>query len=172
MDNKIAAVLGNGPSRKSYDPSKEYDYRIGCNVPWTDVDCTVIIDTEIVRLWKLDPDLIKCPAYFSGRAWEYAGDTHVRGIIYGRDAFKGIVDKQDNDSSANMAARILIRDGYKNIDIYGCDAYFTEQHGYNTKSFTRTILPTMPALNNSYKWKLSWDDMVKKHPDVNFNFIR
>lgn len=170
MDTKVAAVLGNGPSRKSYDPSKEYDYLIGCNVPWTDVDCTVIIDTEIVRLWKKDPNLIKCKAYFSGRAWDYSADIHARSII--EHAFLGIVDKQPNDSSANMAARILIAQGYKNIDIYGCDAYFTEQHGYNTKSFTRSILPTMPALNNSYKWKLSWVEMVQTYTDVNFNFIR
>jgi hypothetical protein len=59
------AVLCNGPSRFDYQPSTEYDYVIGCNVPWTDVDATVIVDEVVVERWSKQPDLNKLPAYFS-----------------------------------------------------------------------------------------------------------
>jgi hypothetical protein len=44
------AVLCNGPSRSAYNPEKEYAYRIGCNIPWTKVDCTVILDPQMVKV--------------------------------------------------------------------------------------------------------------------------
>ena len=36
------AVVANGPSRTRFNSSDGYNYTIGCNIPWTKVDSTVI----------------------------------------------------------------------------------------------------------------------------------
>ena len=171
-NGKIAAVLGNGPSRKFYDPSKVYDFRMGCNIPWTDVDATIILDENIIKLWAKDKTLIKVPAYFSVHAWMAADEWRLRAHVYSNDLFLGLVSKEQNESSGNVAAKQLVQDGYTEIDIYGCDAYWTETHGYNTESYTRQFVSGIDMINNSYKWKLLWDAFIKKHPEVKFNFIK
>ena len=174
-NSKIAALLGNGPSRKFYDPSKVYDYRLGCNIPWTDVDATIILDENIIKLWHKDHSLIKVPAYFSRNAWMYGDElkTFIP-FIKENNYFIDIVDKipNSNESSGNVATRKLVELGYTQIDIYGCDAYFTAAHGHNTKSYTRDFISGTDMINNSYKWKLRWDEFIKKHPEVTFNFIK
>lgn len=170
-----AALLGNGPSRKFYDPSKAYDYRLGCNIPWTDVDATLILDENIIELWNKNPDLIKVPAYISRRAWMRGDELKkFRPMINEKNFLLGIVDKIPNshESSGNVAARKLVELGYKELDIYGCDAYFTQAHGHNTQSYTRGFITGTDMINNSYKWKLKWDEFISKHPEVKFNFIK
>jgi hypothetical protein len=172
-NSKIAAVLGNGPSRKFYDPSKAYAYRLGCNIPWTDVDATLISDDNIVVLWHKNHDLIKVPTYFSRKTWMFTDELKTfRPFIKQFKLFAGVFDRQPNESSGNAAAKKLIELGYKELDIYGCDAYFTATHGYNIKSYTREFIPGIDMINNSYKWKLFWDELIKKHPEVKFNFIK
>ena len=134
-----AALLGNGPSRKFYDPSKEYAYRIGCNIPWADVDATVITDDNVVVLWKKNNDLIKCPVFFSQKAWMFTDEIKFRPFINENNYYAGMIDRKPYESSGNSACRKLVELGYKEIDIYGCDAYFTKAHGHNTKSYTREI---------------------------------
>lgn len=174
-NSKIAALLGNGPSRKFYDPSKAYDYRLGCNIPWADVDATLILDENIIRLWHKDHSLIKVPAYISREAWMYGDELKTfRPFIKENKYLISIVDKipKINESSGNVAARKLVELGYKRIDIYGCDAAFTAAPGHNLNSYTREFIPSTDMINNSYKWKLNWDALVKKHPEITFNFIK
>jgi hypothetical protein len=168
---KYGAVLGNGPSRKSFDATKQYDYKIGCNFPWTDVDSTVILDTNVVVLWSKDYSLIKTPAYFTSKAWMLTDEVKMRPYILENNLFLGFVDKQENDSSGNVACKKLIEMGYNYIDIYGMDAWFTKEHGYNVESYTRKYFPEKDGINNSYKWKQSWMDMIQKNPTVKLNFI-
>lgn len=170
-----AAILGNGPSRKHYDPSKVYDFRLGCNIPWTDVDATLILDENIIKLWNKDPDLIKVPAYISKKAWMYGDELKTfRPMINEKNLLLGLVEKIPNshESSGNVAARKLIELGYTELHIYGCDAYFTAAHGHNTKSYTRDFISGTDMINNSYKWKLRWDELIKANPSVKFNFIK
>lgn len=170
-----AALLGNGPSRKFYDPSKVYDFRMGCNIPWADVDATLILDENIVTLWNKDHDLIKVPAYISRKAWMYGDELKTfRPFILENNYLIELVDKiaKSFESSGNVAARKLIELGYTELDIYGCDAAFTATHGYNTKSYTRDFINGTDMVNNSYKWKLEWDKLVKANPTVKFNFIK
>ena len=169
-NSKIAAVIGNGPSRILYDESKEYLYRIGCNIPWTRVDATVLLDVDLLTLMQKDKSLLKYPAYFSAKAWMFADSCHLRAHFYSNNLFLGLIGYDNNDSSGNVACKKLIEEGYTEIDLYGCDSYFTETHGYNTESYTRNFVPA-GSVNNSYRWKLSWDAMIKKHPDIKFNFI-
>ena len=170
-NSNIVAVLCNGPSKKLYDESKEYAYRIGCNVPWTRVDATVVIDIDMVKVWKQTPTLITCPVYFTSKAWMYADEIKFRTYINDNNLFLGLVNKLENDSSGNIACKKLIELGYKNIDIYGADAYSTLTHGYNNDSYTRKFIPEVRT-NNSYRWKTMWDDMIKNNPSVSFNFIK
>ena len=167
------AVLGNGPSRSAYVPGNDYDLVIGCNIPWTQVDCTVILDENIIMLWHKNHDLIKVPAYFSKKAWMYAdGLKTFRPFIQENGWFLGLVDNKDHQSSGNVAGKVAVELGYKLIDAYGCDAAFTEAHGHNTQSFTREYVSGIDMINNSYLWRLHWDKLVKSNPDVTFNFIR
>ena len=168
-----AALLGNGPSRKFYDPSKVYDYRLGCNIPWADVDATLVLDGNIVALWNKKHDLIKVPAYFSRHSWMFGDELKTfRPFIKENDLFIGLVDRQPDESSGNVAAKKLVELGYTELDIYGCDAYFTEALGHNIKSYTREFISGIDMVNNSYKWKLTWDAYMKKHPEIKFNFIK
>ena len=171
-NSKIAAVLGNGPSRKFYDPSKAYDFRMGCNIPWTDVDATIILDQNIIELWAKDKTLIKVPAYFSSKAWTAADEFRLRAHLYSNDLFLGLIGKDPDESSGNVAAKKLVEEGYAEIDIYGCDAYWTEQSRYNTESYTREFITDPDMANNSSKWKSLWDNFIANHPEVKFNFIK
>lgn len=47
------AVLGNGASRNFFADPSRYDYLIGCNIPWTEVDANVIIDEEMVNFFGI-----------------------------------------------------------------------------------------------------------------------
>lgn len=167
----MAAVLGNGPCRKSFDTSKNYDYKIGCNFPWTKVDSTVILDTNVIVLWSRDQTLLDTPAYFSKKAWMITDEVKLRPYINSHDLFLGFVDKEENDSSGNVACKKLIEMGYKYIDIYGMDSWFTKDHNGNLDSYTRNFFPDKDGMNNSHKWKQSWMDTITRNPTVKFNFI-
>lgn len=84
------AVLGNGPSRTSFQNPGDYDLIIGCNVPWTeDVHCTVVVDEEIVNAWAKQPTLIKVPTYFSVKAWMQTDAIRKRAFF--QDYFAGLI---------------------------------------------------------------------------------
>ena len=166
------AILGNGPSRKLYTGSIHYDYKIGTNVPWTDVNATVVMDVDIIIEWKKNKDLIKYPVYFSNTAWSYADTLKFREYIEEQGLFLGMfkVPKEDSNvrySSGHYAAIKAIELGYKDLDLYGFDSYFLG----NIESYTREFVNDTPA-NNSKRWSTLWEQMIFKHKDVTFNFIR
>ena len=167
--NKKVAVLCNGPSRSAYDPNTEYAYRIGCNIPWTKVDCTVILDPQMANLIASDRSLIDCKIYFSDNAWEHVKDKSVF-----EDIFLGTIAKTKKGmSSGNMACMKLVELGYKDIDIYGADAMTTSDIRSNnvTKSYTRKFLDS-DGINMSPNWRTNWNRMIEQYPDVKFNFIK
>jgi hypothetical protein len=170
-NSKISAVLGNGPSRKLYDKSKVYDFLIGSNIPWTRVDATVILDEEVIHLWEKNRDLIKCPVLFSNESWMTTSEVGMRQWILDNNYFINMISREDMLSSGIYGCKHLIEKGYKDIDIYGCDAYFTDNHETNLGSYTREFLPP-PTINNSNRWKGFWDDLIAKNPDIKFNFIK
>ena len=49
-----AALLCNGPSRSLFTSTNGYNYLIGCNVPWRQVDATVVLDVGVVQKWWKD----------------------------------------------------------------------------------------------------------------------
>lgn len=163
------AVLCNGPSRSAYDPNKEYAYRIGCNIPWTKVDCTVIIDPQLVKVLIKDTSLIDYKVYFSQAVWDHVQEVGATPLF---DCL-GIIQKNKRGvSSGNIACMKAVELGYKDIDIYGADAMVVNDIRSNTvrKSYTRNFLDS-DGMNMSPDWRTNFNKMIKDHPDVKFNFI-
>ena len=171
-----AALLCNGPSKIAYDPATPYDYRIGCNVPWSEVDSTVIVDYSIIFEWNKKRDLIKVPAYISQRAFsEVAHCRSTPNEIPHRDFFKNqlieiVHPLPEHDSSGHVACLVLMKKGFTEIDIYGCDSWFEQ----TTVSSTWDIIITARNPNDMKKvkgWRDRWHTLMKKYPEIKVNFI-
>lgn len=164
------AVLCNGPSRSAYNPETEYAFRIGCNIPWTKVDCTVILDPQMVKVLVRDISLIDCGVYFSQAAWDYVEEVGASSLFKSL----GIIQKTRKGlSSGNLACMKAVELGYKDIDIYGADAMTTSDIRSNnvSKSYTRNFLDS-DSMNMSPDWRTNFNKMIQSHPNVNFNFIK
>ena len=164
------AVLCNGPSRILYEPSTEYGFIIGCNIPWTKVDATVVLDEEVVRAWAQNLDLITVPTYFSVKAWQ---ETDV---LKKRNLFKPfliqlITPKYPYYSSGHAAVEQVIAKGYTDIDIFGCDSWFSSVG----ISYTRTHIKEGGIVDGDMKhiegWRNKWQEIMDKNPNVTLNFI-
>lgn len=163
-----AAVLCNGPSRSAYNPDKEYAFRIGCNIPWTKVDCTVVLDEQVVRKWAKQQDLITVPTYFSVKAWR---ETDLLGREFFRQFLIDLVEPlPEYDSSGHVACSQAIKKGYKDIDIYGCDSWFTQNVDSYTRQFIKSNTIHTPD-THSIGWRKRWKQIMDNNPDVKLNFI-
>ena len=164
------AVLCNGPSRIAYKPGG-YDFVIGCNVPWTEVDATVILDENVVKIWAENPDLIKVPAYFSVKAWMYTDEIKKR-AMFEPYLIELITPKYPYHSSGHNAAEAAIRKGCTDLHIYGCDSWFTEI----ADSYTRNYVKKGGIVNGDMRaikgWRDRWQEIMDKYPEVKINFIR
>jgi hypothetical protein len=154
------AVLCNGDSRSVFTSTDKYNYLIGCNIPWRQVDATVILDVNVLDKWN-EP----CPFYSSVSAWR---ELHKRERF--EQHFLGFVDTfAEYDSSGHAATRKVIELGYKEIDIYGCDSWFTN----DTESYTHQWVDGRAIDMNKQisVWRARWYELMAKHPDVKINFI-
>ena len=154
------ALLCNGPSRLEYNPEIEYDYVIGCNIPWTKVNSTVIVDVNVLD--KLQPLI---PFYCSRMAWINCNKQN-RYSDYLIELFDTL---KDYDSTGHCAARILLKMNVSEIDIYGCDSWFEN----NTESFTHKYIDSRSSdmSKNISVWRSRWYEMMADNPKVKFNFI-
>jgi hypothetical protein len=162
-----AAVLCNGPSRVNYKSRLGYDYVIGCNIPWTEVDANVIIDNHIVIRWAKNHDLIKAPTYFSEMAWR---ETCFKDRQFFMPYFLGLVYRHwDYDSSGHHAAVKAIELGHKQIDIYGCDSWWS----MDTSSATHKYHDSRPQNTDKHVigWRQRWNQIINNHQDVKITFI-
>lgn len=162
------AVLGNGPSRSAYVSRDGYDLVIGCNIPWTEVDRTMIIDEAVVLKWSRDPNLIPCPASFIRSTWMYTDSIKFRKYLLENNLFASLEPTLYDHSSGHYAAVIAIKQGYKYIDLYGIDLWFED----TLETYTRGFIDDNPSLTKIPRWRQYWKDLIAKHPDVVFNFIR
>lgn len=168
------AILGNGPSRSLYSPDKEYDYRIGCNIPWAVTDCTVIIDKDVMVAWSKNLDLIKCPAWLTNSAYSISGRMFVdhpakylKTYLKQNDFIKGFKQHIAEHSSGHLAAQIAIDLGYTEIDLYGFDSYYKN----TMESYTLEHVKTIPS-NRVESWRNIWNGIISSNPNVVFNFIK
>jgi hypothetical protein len=155
------ALLGNGNSRNLFpDTPDRYSYLIGCNIPWRQVDATVILDVNVLE--KLD---VPVRFYVSRKAWR---ECRKKDSLIGY--MLGMFDSMsDYDSAGHAAARQLIELGATQIDIYGCDSWFTN----NTESYTHKYVDSRSEdmTKNVSVWRARWYELMAKHPHVVFNFI-
>jgi hypothetical protein len=160
------AILGNGPSRVKYKNQK-YDLIIGCNIPWCHVDYTVVMDKEIIDVWKKNPSLINVPVFFATDAWRHTATIKFRQYILDNNLFKSLEKIEPHYSSGHIAAKKAIELGYNCIDLYGMDSYFNQ----TMDSYTRCYISNLPT-NHVKKWKELWNNIIDNNPNVVFNFIK
>jgi len=154
------ALLCNGPSRVVFDPNMEYNYIIGCNIPWTKVNSTVILDVNVLEQWK-EP----CSFFASIAAWRELRNRE-RFVDYFLEFVNTI---PDYDSAGHAACRKLLEFNPTVIDIYGCDSWFAN----NTESYTHQYVDSRSydMTKNVSVWRSRWYDLMANHPSVEFNFI-
>jgi len=164
-----AAILGNGPSRVSYTNPWQYDYVLGCNIPWTKVDATIVVDIEVIMHLSKHPEKIT-KMYASANAWRYTDEINKRHLFDG--CLLKIIEKNHlGESSAHIAAKVLIGLGYTEIDIYGCDTKFGTS---TTESYTHQYVNTSndDQETAAAKWRKRWVVMQGAHPEIKFKFIK
>jgi len=154
------ALLGNGNSRILFTQADTYDYIIGCNIPWRQVDATVVMDVNVLEKFK-EPVRFYC----SRNAWRELNkrDRFTEHLIEIFDSLP------DYDSTGHAAARIVLGLGAKQIDIYGCDSWFEN----NTESYTHQFVDSRSEnmVKHVSVWRSRWYELMAKHQEVKFNFI-
>ncbi len=154
------ALLCNGPSRVAFNPDIGYNYIIGCNIPWTKVNSTVILDVNVLQKWETP-----CSFFASVPAWR---ELHKRDKYI--EHFLGFVNTiAEYDSAGHAACRKLLEFNPDVIDIYGCDSWFAN----NTESYTHQYVDSRSddMTKNVSVWRSRWYDLMDNHPKVKFNFI-
>ena len=155
------ALLGNGNNRNVFlDSTNKYDYTIGCNIPWTKVDATVVMDANV-----LDKMETLVPFYCSRIAWRNCNKQN-RYSDYLIEIFDS---KIDYDSAGHCAARIVLMRGATEIDIYGCDSWFKE----DTESYTHKYIDSRSSDMSKHVlvWRERWHELMNENANVKFNFI-
>lgn len=163
------AVLCNGPSREIFRDSLEYEFVIGCNIPWTVVDATVILDVEVIHYLSKHPELINIPAYFSRKAWMITDEIKKRKFF---DPYLiELVDdpKYPYHSAGHIAVEAMIRKGATEIDVFGCDSRFTPTLESYTHQYVDTSDETKRCIEG---WNIGWDYIIENNPSIKINFIK
>lgn len=159
------AILCNGPTRILYKGRAGYDLVVGCNIPWTDVDFTVILDKKTIQAWVKHPEVAIVPSYFSKIAWtevEKLGKTSEFKIQ------EMITDKKFL-SSGHSALKICVEKHAKQVDIYGADSYYKTSSDSFTRLYIKEGTPSRRILE---RWKKEWDLIIATNPKTKINFIR
>jgi hypothetical protein len=165
------AVLCNGPSRVDFQSRDGYTYVIGCNIPWFDeVDATVVLDEAIVDMWYKEPDLIKVPAYFSRHAWAWTDVGHRREFFRPR-LIEMVSPSPEYDSSGHVAVTCMIKKGFKQIDVWGCDSWFDQTIVSYTHGYVRNLNPD-DSKRHVVGWRNRWKAIMEGYPDVTIEFKR
>lgn len=167
-----AAVVCNGPSRFAFQENLEYNYIIGCNIPWTKVKSTVILDGNVIDRWSRNPELISCPAYFTTRAWRIAGEYRFRDYILDNNLFIDLMpDYPEFYSTGHVAALIMCENDFTELDIFGVDSMFED----TVESFTNTLVKDHnpdSEMQRIVNWRKNWSKIQSDYPEVTFNFIK
>jgi hypothetical protein len=166
-----ANLLCNGPRFKHYKPNGLYT--MGCNFPPVPVDCSSVIDRNVIHEWVKHPNYMKdCDHFIFGRATletfkEYRKffSEHKIHIVGTHTVLRSYY------SSGHWGAYGLMKLGYTEIDIYGCDTMFTQ----NIESYTDKFVEKGKSLINpkfTGEWRKSWDRIAQEEgKGVIFNFI-
>lgn len=172
----IAALLCNGPSRVAFKDRTRYTYVMGCNIPWTDVDATTMIDVSIARYYAIN-ETREYKLFLNDICWNTLkgfkrGGVKLTSYIIAENKLGRIVEEaKEFHSSGHIAALELIRMGATEIDIYGCDSYFEDV----IDSFTWQYVPSNASdkhkANQLIGWRKNWN-LIKGQFNVKLNFIK
>jgi hypothetical protein len=166
------AVVGNGPSRNIFSNYGGYNYIIGCNIPWTKVNATVILDGNVIERWSRDLNLISCPAFFTRKSWMTTDEVKIREYILNNGLFIDMIpDPPEFFSAGHIAAKLMCKMNYTELDIFGIDSLFKN----TVESFTNTLVDDYnPDSENQriVNWRVNWDKLQNEYPNVIFNFIK
>jgi hypothetical protein len=161
----IGVVLGNGPSKSSYD--RTGDFVLGCNIPSIEfsVDATVICDEEIVWVLKNDLTLIQVPVIISNRVYEKMKELGIVDNFHIHHVFK----PKDWHNAAHYAADYLMEHGCDEIHLWGCDTIFHDSVVSSTGDYTKqTTVGDDRFLRN---WRRVWDEKIKNGNQNNVHFV-
>lgn len=153
------AILGNGPSRTLYNEDEEFDFVVGCNIPWTKVDATVICDIEIVNLLRNDFTLIQVPVIISTVVYEKMKEFRIVDSFTILNVFK----PRDWHNAAHYAVDYLMNKNADEIQIYGCDSIFEDDITSKTDT---AVEKTMDSERFIRQWRKVWDK--KFESDIKF----
>lgn len=165
-----AAVLGNGKSRFLFTNPKDYDIIIGCNIPWTYVDTTVIIDEKVVEfLYKNKDKSSYCSnIIFSRKSWNKVLELEAES--YFLPTLNSIVEMSEGiDSSAHIGLKYLLELGtIETVHMYGCDSRWSTDISSRTHGYVSNKPPN--ELITISMWNTRWDEIINKH-DAEVLFI-
>lgn len=163
-----AALLCNGPSRILFRNQCEYDYVMGCNIPWAKVDASLILDKEVVEYFWCMTHKIDFKLYFSEDAWRIT--YHMKSRPYFKEFLIELIkNPKPYWSCGHEALKILIKKEYKEIDIYGCDSRFRNTLESHTHQFVNTSNENLDVCVKN--WNKNWDYLIETNPEVKINFI-
>lgn len=144
----IGVVLGNGPSKESFDGVG--DIIVGCNIPTMKVDATVICDVEVVYLLKKDLTLIQVPVIISTMVYEKMKELRIVDSFDIKKVFK----PKDWHNAAHYADDYLREQNCDEIHIWGCDSIFNDDISSNTDKHIPKVMDSERFLRN---WRKVWD---------------
>lgn len=176
--DKIAHVIGNGPSWEQFKKITPDDFVIGCNATkCKEADVTIVSDMRMcnqiihMKKWNRMGEFQDVPIVASERVndW-YINTPEAHGYVEIYDVFtKETWFKTHGMSSAHSAAFWAISKGYTEIHVWGIDAYWDGL----TYSYTDKIVPSLPKKDvtkvNSMAdwWKRNWDYIIEHYPNIN-----
>jgi hypothetical protein len=178
-------LLCSGPRKKSY--KKNGLPTIGCNIPWTDVDYTIIFD-EVVLMKIIEmPDIIKedVKLILSTVAYQELRRTKsvdkLKNKIECVFKYNSLSEKIFLRSSGHYAAEWAIFKGFKKLNIYGCDNWFGDMKCLDNNMHNKANPFYIKNLNEDFDekyqimrgeyWKKSWEKMIIQNPSIEFNFV-
>lgn len=163
-------VICNGPRWKYYKPNGLFTF--GCNFPPVSVDAASIIDREVVHTWARGQVEMLTDQFVFNSATTEAFKQERKFFAQNKVHILGTFNVLRNYySSGHWAAYAMIKLGFTELDIYGCDSYFDIDIGSYTDNF---IEKGKPNYNPKFvgEWRKSWDRLAQEEgKGVTFNFI-
>lgn len=171
-----AHVIGNGPSWENFKKIEESDFVVGCNKPNIKVDACIIMDLRMFYklLANTEPLILDCGIIINSkckRAYDSKNRNkeliNIKDIYDPPESFKAL-------NSAHIAALWLVKNGYKEIHIWGCDSLSV----YDTTSTTDIITKAeyykfkgnTATIEIVDRWRSKWDLISNSFLWVNFIF--
>jgi hypothetical protein len=175
MKCQRAHVVGNGPSHVDFAKINETDYVVGCNLPVVQCDVTAVIDLRFTYTVYNKKIKIPCPAVVTQKVKLHLlknPQTKMGGIVPIDTFAKYDQYNASSLSSGHHAVLWLIKQGYNEIHVWGCDSIATR----SLESTTDSLIPIsiksskQHCLAHTEKWISMWKKIVSNHPAANIIF--